>query len=115
MGASKKQGAIEQEFGEPFFDVIVGFAKMGYGKDTVAKILEYDASTFRQMLKRYGWYEAIPWPAYADQVVWKDRGPLPKATIEKIRAKALERQAKIRKERLESGWRPVRVKPYHNL
>lgn len=111
MGSRRKQ--IEEEFGEPLFDVIVGFAQMGYGKDTTARVLGYDVSSFRKMLKRYGWYEAIPWPAYKDQIVWKNREPMSDETKEKIRIAAIHRQAKLRKERMESGWVPVRPRAYH--
>lgn len=110
-----KQVAIEEEFGEPLFDVIKGFAEMGYGKDTTARILDYDVSSFRKLLKSRGWYEAIPWPALKDQVIMKERGPLPKETRDKIRQTHLGIQKRKREERLAAGWRPVRVRHYHNL
>lgn len=59
--AGPKQAALEAEFGEPFVDILIGFAKMGYGKATTAKILEYNTSSFLKLLKhRVEW--DIPWP-----------------------------------------------------
>jgi len=42
--------SIEDEFDEPFNDVVRGFAIMGYSKRAVAGILEINLSYFRQIL-----------------------------------------------------------------
>jgi len=47
-----KLAAVEREFGEPFDDVIRGFAAMGYSKQAVAKILDFNLSYFRAVLTR---------------------------------------------------------------
>ena len=66
---------VEQEFGEPFADVLQGFADMGYGCDTTARMLEYDTSNFRRLLKRHG--ICIQWPSAADRIEAHDRNPWP--------------------------------------
>jgi len=65
----------ENEFGEPFGDVLQGFADMGYGCDTTARMLDYDITNFRRLLKRHG--IAIHWPSAEARVEAFDRNPWP--------------------------------------
>lgn len=45
---------VEQEFGEPFWSVVEGFARDGYSKSATAMILGYNtASCFLRKLDRY--------------------------------------------------------------
>lgn len=66
---------VEAEFGEPFADVLQGFADMGYGCDTTAKLLEYCPSSFRRLLKRNG--IAIRWPTSDRRISTRPPGPTP--------------------------------------
>lgn len=42
-----------KEYGESFKDVVLGYARMGYSKNFVAKQLSTDRSWFQLLLKRY--------------------------------------------------------------
>lgn len=44
---------IRKEFGEPFVDVVRGFAEMGYSRTATAATLEINLSYFRQLLVRF--------------------------------------------------------------
>lgn len=44
-----KRQSIEAEFGEPFWDVVEGFAEMGYSRRQTAEILEIQYSTFARL------------------------------------------------------------------
>lgn len=57
---TEKIQAIEDEFGEPFVDVIRGFADMGYSRKQVAEILEIPAAQFARLCDRD--YPDIEWP-----------------------------------------------------
>lgn len=52
---------IRREFGEPFRDVVAGFAAMGYSIRATAEILEVNLSYFRKYLL----------PRYAPDAPWK--------------------------------------------
>jgi len=46
---------VEAEYGEPFWEVVRGYAADGYGCDTTAGILGYSSpSSFRRLIKRHG-------------------------------------------------------------
>lgn len=45
--------SIEDEFDEPFNDVVRGFAIMGYSRRATAEILEINLSYFRQLLTKH--------------------------------------------------------------
>lgn len=91
---SAKQRQIEEEFDCSFYVVLLGFAEMGYGCDTTAKILEYDPRSFRALLKRRGW--KIQWPRLKDQVIMAQRGPHSEHTRRKLSTAAKHREAKKR-------------------
>lgn len=57
---------IRREFGEPFRDVVTGFASMGYSRRATAEILEINLSYFRTCLL----------PRYAPGAPWKERRDL---------------------------------------
>ncbi|QNJ57431.1 CRISPR repeat binding protein [Pseudomonas phage Dolphis] len=81
---------VEAEFGEPFWDVVRGFAADGYACDTTARILGYQSPRqFRSLIKRH--QVEIAWPALGSCNVHRERGPLSEATKAKIRDKALAR------------------------
>ena len=65
---------VEQEYGEPFWEVVRGYAADGYGCDTTAGILGYSSpSSFRRLIKRHG--VVIDWPAHGKCNVQRERGP----------------------------------------
>lgn len=75
---------VEAEYGQPFWDVVRGFAADGYGCDTTAGILGYSSpSSFRKLIKRHG--VTIDWPKHGSCNVQRERGPLSAERIEKIR------------------------------
>jgi hypothetical protein len=45
--------AIRLEYGEPFVDVVQGFAKMGYSRRATADVLGVNLSYFRALCKRF--------------------------------------------------------------
>ena len=45
--------AIRLEYGEPFVDVVRGFAEMGYSRRATAAVLDLNLSYFRQLLVRF--------------------------------------------------------------
>jgi hypothetical protein len=96
---SQKQRDIEAEYDEPFVDVLTGYAAMGYGIDTTARVLGYHASTFRALLKRRAGDWVIKWPALVDQVIMKDRVPFTDERRAKISRAAVLREARRRAER----------------
>lgn len=57
---------IRREFGEPFRDVVTGFASMGYSRRATAEILEINLSYFRTCLL----------PRHAPGAPWKERRDL---------------------------------------
>lgn len=60
-----KVQSVRREFGEPFRDVVAGFAQMGYSRRAVAEILEINYSYLRTaLLPRYA--PDAPWKAQAD-------------------------------------------------
>lgn len=48
-----KMIAVRKEFGEPFVDVVRGFAEMGYSKRSTAQILGFNLPYFRDLLARF--------------------------------------------------------------
>ena len=52
---------VRREFGEPFRDVVAGFAQMGYSRRATAEILEINRSYFCQHLL----------PRYAQGATWR--------------------------------------------
>lgn len=52
-----KMRQIAKEFGEPFVDVVRGFAEMGYSRRATAKILNINLSYFRQLCDRLGLHQ----------------------------------------------------------
>ena len=61
--------AVEAEFGEPFWDVVRGFAAMGYGKGATADAIEYSRKAFFRLLREYP--DEVQWPAYKDLACWQ--------------------------------------------
>src|SRR5690554_1335190 len=68
---ANKMREIEREFGEPFWDVVQGFADMGYGKYATAASLEYTQAAFCRLVRDLG--QHIRWPDYADLNAWRER------------------------------------------
>jgi len=108
---SPKQRAIEAEYDEPFLDVLRGFAAMGYGCDTTARVLGYHASTFRQLLKRRPEL-AVEWPPIKEQVIMRDREPFTHTTRVKLSIKAKAREARKREARLKLAQAEVLFKQF---
>lgn len=77
---------VEAEFGEPFADVLQGFADMGYGCDSTADILVYDKSSFRRLLKNKG--IKVQWPDASRRIDTRLRYACPQAMIDARRAMA---------------------------
>lgn len=67
----RKMAEIEEEFGEPFWDVVQGLADMGYGKHGTADAIGYCRSAFCRLIRDIG--QHIVWPDYKDLRVWRDR------------------------------------------
>lgn len=53
MALLTKVQKIELEFNEPFADIIIGFAEMGYSRTLTAEVLGINLSYFRQLCKTY--------------------------------------------------------------
>ena len=88
---SKIIDQTEEEFGEPFWDVVRGFAADNYACDTTAKILGYaQPNSFRRLIKSHG--VKIDWPAHGSCNAQKYRGP-----------HSVERAYKIKMGKLENG------------
>lgn len=45
--------SVRKEFGEPFVDVVRGFAELGYSRTATAEILDFNLSYFRELLDRF--------------------------------------------------------------
>lgn len=52
--------AVRKEFGEPFVDVVKGFAELGYSRSATAEILGFNLSYFRQLLTRFDLHKCFP-------------------------------------------------------
>jgi len=65
--------AVRKEFGEPFVDVVRGFAELGYSRTATAEILEFNLSYFRQILTRFDLHKHFP-PQSAMRDECKGRG-----------------------------------------
>src|SRR5690625_3964732 len=77
---------VEAEFEEPFADVLQGFADMGYGCDSTARILGYDKSNFRRLIKRKG--ISVRWPDASQRIDTRMSFACPNAMIAARRAMA---------------------------
>lgn len=44
---------VRREFGEPFVEVVRGYAAMGYSQQMTAQVLGFNRSYFRQLLQRF--------------------------------------------------------------
>lgn len=56
-----KQREIEKEYGEPFADVVRGYAEMGYSRSDVAGILGYSRPHFTRCVLPA--LPPMPWPS----------------------------------------------------
>lgn len=64
---------IEQEYGEPFLEIVRGFAEMGYSRSDTAAILGYSRAHFtRCVLPQIDPAGAIPWPANGKSVATRE-------------------------------------------
>jgi hypothetical protein len=64
--------SIRKEFGEPFRDVVHGFAEMGYSRKMTAGILEINARWFYEICKNYNLNQYfVPYKSRRD--LWKPR------------------------------------------
>lgn len=85
---------VEAEYGEPFWEVVRGYAADGYGCDTTAGILGYSSpSSFRKLIKRHG--VTINWPKHGSCNVQRERGPYSAERIERIRRAKLSKPTGI--------------------
>lgn len=88
----RKQQQIEQEFGEPFWDVVRGFAEQGCGKYLTAQALGWATTSFLKMLKAED--PGIRWPTMKEQVAARplyrppDIGARISAGIQRARSRA---------------------------
>lgn len=65
---------VEAEYGQPFWDVVRGFAADNYGCDTTARILGYTKpGSFRELIARHN--KKIDWPPQGSCNAQKERGP----------------------------------------
>ncbi len=72
---------VELEFGEPFWDVVRGFASDGYASGTTAKILGFSGQDQFRRLQRSAGVE-INWPAHGQCNAMKE----PRGTYTRERA-----------------------------
>lgn len=67
--------AVRKEFGEPFVDVVRGFASMGYSRTATAEILGFNLSYFRQLLTRFDLHQHfLPQAAMRKECKGKGKG-----------------------------------------
>lgn len=72
---------VEQEYGEPFWDVVRGFAADNYGCDTTARILGYSSPAgLRELIARHG--VKIDWPKHGSCNIQKERGTYDRKRVE---------------------------------
>lgn len=72
---------VEEEYGQPFWDVVRGYASDNYGCDTTAMILGYSSPKgLRELIARHG--VTIDWPKHGSCNVQKCRGPYPRERVE---------------------------------
>ena len=57
---------IRKEYGEPFREVVRGYARMGYSKTATAQVLEISLSYFRQLLTRFDLHRFFDPSTYND-------------------------------------------------
>lgn len=73
---------VEQEFGQPFWEVVRGFAADNYGCDTTARILGYSSPKgLRELIARHG--VTIDWPKHGSCNMQQDRGSYDRSRIDK--------------------------------
>lgn len=65
-GRARKFEAVEEEFGEPFWQVVRGFAEMGYGRKATARILGYSWVSFSRLARSRA---DIHWPTVRDAII----------------------------------------------
>lgn len=79
---------VEAEYGEPFWDVVRGFAADNYGCDTTARILGYKKpNSFRELIARHK--QVIAWPKQGSCNVQRERGTYSAERTEKSLAKRM--------------------------
>lgn len=52
-----RQQAVAREFGQPFTDVVLGFAADGYSVNATGLILGYNRGSFYNLMKKWGWLD----------------------------------------------------------
>jgi AraC-like DNA-binding protein len=88
---------VEAEFGQPFIDVVRGFAADNYACSTTAIILGYKHQTaLRYYLKRNNLH--VDWPAFGKCNAHQNRAPITEVTRQKLSKAKLERQPTLPKE-----------------
>lgn len=85
---------VEQEYGEPFWEIVRGFAADGWGCNTTARILGYsDPVCLRLLIKRHG--VQIDWPKAGTCNVQRERGPYDPDRIAKMKASKLAAKGNV--------------------
>lgn len=89
------QRRVEAEFGEPFWDVLRGFAAAGYSRADTANIIGACLSAFRRLLLRHPEHR-INWPdPYKCNSFLESRKNPSAATLAHIRELALARRVQV--------------------
>lgn len=109
---AEKMAVVEREFGEPFWEVVRGFAEQRRSRQEVAEILEIDPRTFQRLLDTAA-PAGIPWPDCTSRSRrWQEsrRGPASekqKASSRRSQklavAASVKARTRITPERLELG------------
>lgn len=88
---------VEAEFGEPFIDVVRGFAADNYACATTARILGYKhPKGLRSYLERHGL--KVDWPKFGSCNSHQNRSPITEETRAKLSKAKLENQPTLAKE-----------------
>lgn len=67
----RKMASIEAEFDEPFWDIIQGFADMGYSKCGTARAIDYGPAAFWRLCRDEG--QHINWKPYRELRCHRER------------------------------------------
>lgn len=88
---------VEAEFGQPFIEVVRGFAADNYSCSSTAYILGYKHQTaLRYYLRRHNLH--VDWPAFGKCNASQNRAPITEVTREKLSKAKLERMPTLPKE-----------------
>lgn len=83
-----KQNAIAAEYGEPFWEVVRGYADDGHSVYGTATLLEYSPPAFRRLVLRHG---VSDWFARGQSSAWPDQRRLTAVVAAQMRSAQAQR------------------------